>query len=105
MNYTQYDWGFELIWADGKQYSALTMVVREGEKTPYIYHKKRSKTLFILQGTVQLTVEGKNKLLVQGDSYNIPPKIMHSITALKDDATILEAGTPLLENDVVIVEE
>jgi quercetin dioxygenase-like cupin family protein len=105
MNYTQHSWGFELIWADKDEYSARTMVIKEGEKTPYIYHKKRNKTLFILQGTVQLNIEGRNKLLMQGDSYDIPPKIMHRIIALKDDATVLEAGTKLVENDIVIVEE
>jgi quercetin dioxygenase-like cupin family protein len=81
------------------------MILKEANTTPYLYHKKRTKTLFILQGVVKLIVEGQSKLLAQGESFQILPKIMHSITALKGDATILEAGTQILENDTVVVEE
>ena len=57
-----------------------------------------------MQGVVVLVIEGRNKTLNEGDTYHIPPKIMHQIIALKGDATILETGTPL-EDDIVTVEK
>lgn len=104
MDYNKYIWGFEMTWADTELYSAHMIVVLENEKTPYQYHKKRDKTIFVLQGTIQLVLEENNKMLNEGEKYHIPPKVMHRVVALKGDATILEAGTKE-ENDIIIVEE
>jgi len=104
MNFDTTPWGFSVTWANTDDYSSRILIVREGEKLPYIYHKKQDITLFILQGIVQLKVEGRNKVLNEKDTYHIPPKIMHQIIALKGDATILEVGTPQ-EDDVVLVEK
>lgn len=101
---TSHKWGVEILWASTPQYSGRVLIVKEGERTPYIYHKSRDKTLFILQGVVQLVVEGKNRILNEGEQFHINPKIMHRIHAFKGDATILEAGTELVD-DVVVVED
>ena len=103
MNFTEKPWGFDMTMADTKKYAGRILIVREGEKLEYIYHKNRDITLFILQGVVQLVVEGRNKLLNEKDSYHIAPKLMHRIIAFKGDATIIEIGTPL-EDDIVLVE-
>jgi len=104
MKFNQTPWGFDITWVNNDKYSGRVLIVREGEKLPYIYHKKQDITLFILQGIVQLVVEGRNKVLNEGDTYHVPPKLMHRIIALKGDATILEAGTHQ-EDDVVLVEK
>ena len=104
IDYAQRPYGFEFCWADTPQYSAHMLVIKENEQTSYVYHKKRDKTIFVLQGTVQLTEEGKNKILNEGEKYHIAPKIMHRLIALKGDATILEVGTKI-EDDIVVVEE
>jgi mannose-6-phosphate isomerase-like protein (cupin superfamily) len=101
--YNKTPWGLELVWADNKKYSSRVMIVSEGENLPYIYHKRQDITLFVLQGIVQLVIEGRTRVLNEGDTYHIPPKLMHKIIALKGDATILECGTPM-EDDVVKVE-
>lgn len=102
--YNKESWGFEMTWAANDKYASRVMIVTEGEATPYIYHKKQDITLFILQGVVVLVIEGRNKTLNEGDTYHIPPKVIHQIIALKGDATILETGTPL-EDDIVKVEK
>ena len=104
MDFNQTPWGFDMTWADTDKYSGRIIILREGEKLPYIYHKKQDITLFILQGIVQLIVEGRSKVLNEQESYHVPPKLMHRIIALKGDATILEVGTPLID-DVVLVEK
>jgi len=103
-NYKKTPWGFDLTWVNNDKYSSRVLIVREREKLPYIYHKKQDITLFILQGVVQLVIEGRNKMLNEGDTYHIPPKLMYRIIAFKGDATILETGTPQ-EDDIVLVEK
>lgn len=104
MDYTQKPWGFEAVWADTDLYSAHMIIIKENEQTPYMYHKRRDKTIFVLQGIVALVEEGKTRTLGEGEKYHISPKIMHRLIALKTDATILEVGTKI-EDDIVIVEE
>ena len=48
--------------------------------------------------------KSKKKVVQSGESYHIFPKLMHRISSLNGDATILEVGTKL-EDDVVLVEE
>jgi mannose-6-phosphate isomerase-like protein (cupin superfamily) len=104
MDYVTHPWGFEIVLVSTENYSFRTLIILEGKRTPYVYHKKQDKTIIVSQGMVQLTVESNNKPLSDGDKYHILPKVMYRLTALKGDATILEVGTKL-ENDVVVVEE
>jgi len=102
--YNKKPWGLELTWADTDNYSSKVLIITEGESLPHIYHKRYEFTLFILQGVVRLIIEGRDKILNEGDTYHIPSKLMHRIIALKGDATILETGTKL-EDDIVMVEK
>jgi len=95
-------WGHEIVCADRDNYSSRVFVIKEGEKTPYLYHKVREKTIFVLQGIVQAKIEGQSKLLNEGTEIHIPPKVMHGFVAVRGDATILETGTKLVEDEVVI---
>jgi mannose-6-phosphate isomerase len=96
-------WGHEMIYANHELYSGSIIIIKEGERTPYIYHKRRDKTFFVLQGTVNIIIEGKTTILNERDEAHIPPKIMHRLHAIKGDATIIEVGTKI-EDDVVVVE-
>lgn len=104
MKASQETWGAEIVWADTKNYSARVLHINEGEKLPYIYHKRQDITLLISQGVVQLVIEGRSKMLNPSDTYHIPHKLMHQIIAFKGDAIIIEVGTRL-EDDVVIVKQ
>ena len=104
MDQNKHPWGHEIVWADREDYSGRIFVITEGERMPYIFHKSRDKQVFVLQGIVQLVVEGRNKVLNEGESYHIPKRVMHRLIAIKGDATILEAGTKLTD-DVVVVED
>ncbi len=95
-------WGHEVICADRGNYSSRVLVIKEGEKTPYSYHKVREKTVFVLQGIVQAKIDGQSKLLNEGSEVHIPPRVMHGFVAIRGDATILETGTELVDDEVVI---
>ena len=95
-------YGFEGIIVDTVLYSAKIIIVKEGEQTPYVYQKKQDKTIYVLQGIINLKIENSTKMLNEGDRQHIGPKIMYSIHAIKGDATILEVGTRL-EDDTIEV--
>lgn len=95
-------WGAELLCVDAEKYSARIIILKEQERSQYGYNKHRDKTFFILQGIVNLVLEGKNKLLNEHEAYHVLPNVMHQIVALKGDATILEVGTKF-ENDFIEV--
>ena len=98
-------WGYEGTIISTQHYSTRVLVVKENEKTPYLYFKKRDRTIYVLQGIVHLTLEGTGKTLNEGDRYHIRPKVMSRITALKGDATIIETGTYLEDEDIIVVEK
>ena len=96
------NWGYEAILLDRKEYSTKIMVLKEGESLPYIYHKKRDKSWILLQGVLQINIEGGIKLLNEGETQHISPGLMHTATAIKGDATIIEVGTQLLDDAVIV---
>jgi quercetin dioxygenase-like cupin family protein len=97
-------YGFTITYVDTPLYAARALIILENQATAYIYHKKQDLTIFVSQGRVLLTVEGRTKILNEGDSYHLSPKIMFRLAALQGDTTILEVGTKL-EDDVVEVDK
>lgn len=97
-------WGIESLWVNNNIYSSKIIIVKEGEKTEKIFNRKRDRTILVLQGIVQLNIENTSKILKEGESYHISPKIINQLIAIKGDATILEVGTEFLENDIVTIE-
>ena len=101
----QMSWGNELLIVNSeKGYSSLILVIKEGEQTPLVYHKKKDKTIMILQGCVMITLENQTKMLNQGDVFHISAKTLHRFMAVKEDATIIETGTKIESNDTILVE-
>ena len=96
----QTSWGFDGVIVSTNNYAAKIILIKEGETTPYGHNRKQDKTLFVLQGIVQLCIEGNEKILREGERYHVRPTIKHSICALQGDATVFEIGTKL-EDDFV----
>ena len=103
MNTDKHDWGFELTWAATEHYTGKMVIVLNGKRSSLVYHKKQDLTLFVLEGAIQLEVEGQKHILNKGDSYHVSPKIMYRLNAFRGDVTLLEAGSKL-EDDLVVVE-
>lgn len=100
----KHNWGSEVLITNNKLYSCKIFVIKEGQKTSKIFSRKQDKTISVLQGIIQLNIENINKILNEGDTYHILPKIIHQITAIRGDATILEVGTEFLEEDIVKID-
>lgn len=93
-------WGFDGIIVSTEKYAVRVVLIDDGERTPYGYNKKQDKTLFVLQGVVQVNIEGTTRTLNEGERYHIRPRVKHSIHATKAAATVLEIGTKL-EDDFI----
>ena len=102
MNNETKPWGNEITWANTDKYSGRILIIKEGEQTLFGYNKNRDKVIFVLQGVITLVLEGRTKMLGEKETYHIHAKTMHQIKAIKGDATILEAGSPI-SNDFVEV--
>lgn len=97
-------WGYELHWALTEQYCGKVLFVRAGEQLSLQYHERKDETIYVLDGWIELERGPKNGSLSSeiagpGRAFHLPPGTVHRITAL-EDATLLEASTPHLD-DVV----
>lgn len=52
---------------------------------------------YILKGSFELNIDGKNEMVKTGDTYYIKPNALHGVLAL-EDATILDVFTPRRED-------
>lgn len=80
---------------------------RPGFQTSYHYHLKREETLYIFQGrftlrtTDPLTGAIVERQMIQGQSYEIPAGIQHSICDSGTAGKIIETTIHYTEEDVL----
>lgn len=100
-------WGYEILFAETKDYAGKLIYVKKGETLSYQYHQKKEETIFLFKGRVKITHEKNKKknyfIMKEGDSFHIPPKKKHRFQALAN-SYIFEVSTPHLE-DVVRLED
>ncbi len=100
-------WGYELIWARASRYVGKILHVDQGESLSLQYHEKKEETLYLIRGLVKLTLRsGADEEIVEmqeGQSFHIPPRLIHRIEAL-EDSDIAEVSTTELD-DVVRLED
>jgi mannose-6-phosphate isomerase len=100
-------WGHELIFARTDRYVGKILHVNRGESLSLQYHNQKEETLHLLSGELRLTVEyeGDRREMVmrQGDTFHIPPRLIHRMEAI-EDSDVAEVSTPELD-DVVRLED
>ena len=67
----------------GEKFNAKQMEAKAGELLPEHLASIES-VLIVLEGQCVLTLAGKDHVLKQGDSFIVPPKIVHQIKAVTD---------------------
>ncbi len=100
-------WGYELIWARASRYVGKILHVNQGESLSLQYHEKKEETLYLIRGLVQLTLRSDSEEKIvemrEGQSFHIPPRLIHRMKAL-EDSDIAEVSTTELD-DVVRLED
>jgi len=97
-------WGYELVWAETKQYVGKVLFVKAGESLSLQYHRVKEETMFLESGEILLEAGADENSLApvpfpSNTAFHIPPGVLHRITA-KTDCRIFEVSTPHLD-DVV----
>ncbi len=94
-------WGYELIWARSDRYVGKILHVHAGHVLSLQYHNLKDETMHVLSGELILRTrpgtELVERVMRQGESVHIPPKLIHQIEAVVD-TDVLEASTPELDD-------
>jgi mannose-6-phosphate isomerase len=90
-------WGWEIIWADGQDYTGKLIHIRAGLRLSLQYHDEKTETQCLISGSAMLVVEGADgamhELVMQPrQGYTIQPFQLHRIVAI-EDAEIIEVST------------
>lgn len=109
-------WGREIWFADQPAYAGKVLEVKAGRRLSLQYHERKTETLFLLSGRVNLTfrplASGEDPTAVSpvepivwsaGQALHIPARTIHRFEAL-DDSVLLEVSTPDL-TDVVRLQD
>ena len=64
---------------DAEDLGALFVILPGGQKTPYVFHRKREQIIFFLTGEVIAIVDGKEVPLRAGDVLFTPPGEKHRL--------------------------
>ena len=100
-------WGYELIFAHTGRYVGKILHVNKGESLSLQYHEMKEETLYVVAGELKLTIEHdgdrRELSLRKGESFHIPPRLIHRMLAV-EDTDVAEVSTPELD-DVVRLED
>jgi mannose-6-phosphate isomerase len=100
-------WGYELIFAKTSRYVGKILHINCGETLSLQYHNVKEETLYVVRGELMLTIEsdGDRRVLPlrEGESFHIPPRLIHRMEAVID-TDVAEVSTPELD-DVVRLED
>ena len=84
--------------SDGYLFKQL--MIFKGERLSLQHHEKKTETIYIAKGFLNLKVDGVQHWLKPGDYYTIRRGEIHRMEAGSEDVLVLEASTPHLD-DVV----
>lgn len=103
----QKPWGYELIFAKTDRYVGKILHINCGETLSLQYHNVKDETLYVVRGELKLTIESdgdrRELALREGESFHIPPHLIHRMEAVVD-TDVAEVSTPELD-DVVRLED
>jgi quercetin dioxygenase-like cupin family protein len=94
---------FEIV--NNSEYCGKILVHRAGTATPAHSHKRKHETFLIWSGTVEMTVNGKTRIMKPGDVLSVDRGTVHAFAAVGGDAVLLEFSTSSSPKDSYFVEE
>lgn len=101
-------WGYYTVLAQSKGFLTKIIHVNSGQKLSVQSHNHRSEHWVVLSGIAKVVLEGKEHILSQGNSIDIPLKAIHSLqNPYDEDLEIIEVqlGELLIEDDIVRYED
>jgi len=97
-------WGCEIWFAYTKKYVGKILIIKKGQRLSKQYHKVKHETLYADKGRYEIEINGKKKIVKQGEVCVIPPNTVHRMYAKFCNVKLIEVSTPQVE-DVVRLED
>lgn len=101
-------WGYELIFAQTKDYVGKVLHIQKGHRLSLQYHQVKEETILVSRGKMLFVIEEadgtmQEHVLEPGEAHHILAGRKHRMVAL-EDCDVFEVSTPHLE-DVVRLED
>lgn len=98
-------WGNEKIIEENDDYVVKRIQYDKQARTSLQYHKHKRETLFVIDGSVLLELDGESRTMPTGHSVTIEPGQVHRVTGGRvRGGVVLECQTPELD-DIVRLED
>ena len=101
-------WGGFLVLEDRRTHKVKRIWVHPGQRLSYQRHSRRSEHWVVVEGKARVILDGKEVLLDQGESVDIPLRAAHRIESIGEkQLTFIEVqrGDYFGEDDVVRLED
>jgi len=98
-------WGYELIWADTKNYIAKIIFINQGCRLSLQYHQKKEETVYVMEGTLINDDNHHQNEYSAGEYLHVPPGKIHRFCATKDSPVKLMEVSSNHPDDVIRVED
>lgn len=96
-------WGHQEILELNPEYMVKRLFMGEGQCCSLQYHENKTETIFVLDGTLKIEINGDFHSYIAGDCVTILPYQIHRMTGVTD-THYLECSTPH-STDVVRLED
>jgi mannose-6-phosphate isomerase len=105
---SQRPWGRYEILQESAIHKTKCIYVQAGMRLSYQRHQKRAEHWFIVQGSAEVTLEGKVSQLSSGDTISIGIGQLHRIANIGNTEVIfieVQTGTYFGEDDIERIED
>jgi len=90
--------GLAMITVVNEEYCKKLLIMLPGQSHPEQYHKKKKETFCVINGTVNITLDGVTSLIKTGDVVTILPGVKHTFET-KDGCVIEEISSTHFTDD------
>jgi hypothetical protein len=103
---TQTEYGYDIIWANNKNYGSKIMIFNNETKTNFVFHQKTSKSWFINAGKFKIrwidTKNGKifEQIYEEGHVFDIESLKPYSVQCISKNGSISEVNNGIDVEDV-----
>ena len=100
-------WGRYIVLTEGKDYKVKEITILPGQQTSLQYHDYRTEYWTVTEGSGTVIVNEDKISAKPGNTFTIPIKAVHRLTAEENGITIVEVqmGEKCLEEDIVRLED
>ena len=108
MNFEARPWGSYEVIRESSLYKIKSIIVNPGKRLSYQRHQKRSEHWYVVDGSGEVTLDGKVQLVSGGSIIQVPQGALHRISNTGSNELVfieVQTGTYFGEDDIERVED